>query len=70
MEFFDGPIDQPPMAFVPGDEQRRMLTDVLSGLELGAWDERILTWLAGWDTCTTVTIASWLRRVRGVDAGP
>jgi len=67
MEVFDGPIEQAPMEYVPRAEQRRMLADALSGLELGSWDQVILTWMAGWDASTAVTVASWLVRVRGLD---
>lgn len=36
----------------------------LGDLELGAYDERIVAWLAGWDTPTVATVCSWLHRVR------
>ena len=64
MEVFNGPIEQAPMGYVPRAEQRRMLIEELAGLELGSWDEVILTWMSGWDTSTTLTVATWLRRVR------
>jgi hypothetical protein len=32
-------------------------------VELGVWDRRTLEWLAGWDTATVLTIASWIARV-------
>lgn len=57
-----GPIESPPAGHVSTVEQREILADVLAGVELGAWDRRILDWLAGWDTTTVLTIASWIAR--------
>ena len=37
---------------------------VLDGVEMGAWDRRVAGWLAGLDTCTALTIASWILRAR------
>jgi len=37
---------------------------VLAGIELGAWDRRILEWMAGWDASTVLTVASWIARSR------
>jgi hypothetical protein len=61
---FDGPLHVEPAGFLPSTEQRLLLVEALAGVELGAWDERIVTWLAGWETGTVVTVGSWLRRVR------
>ena len=46
---------------------RAMLTDALTaaGVELGAYDERIATWLAGWEPHTVAVIASWITRAAG-----
>lgn len=63
-EAFDAPIEFEPRGFVSRDEQRRVLAECLAGLELGVWDERIVSWLAGWEWSTVSTIACWLRRVR------
>jgi hypothetical protein len=63
-----GPVEAPPRGFVPQAEQARILAGVLAGIELGAWDRRIVEWLAGWDTCTTLTVASLIARARA--AGP
>jgi hypothetical protein len=49
---------------VPHAEQAQILAGALAGLELGAWDRRILRWLADCDTCTVLTIASWITRAR------
>jgi hypothetical protein len=57
-----GPIEGPPVGHVSTVEQVEILVGVLAGVELGAWDRRILDWLAGWDTTTVLTIASWIAR--------
>jgi hypothetical protein len=63
-----GPVEVPPVGFVPEAEQAEILAGVLAGMELGAWDRRIVGWLAGWDACTVLTVASWVARARA--AGP
>jgi hypothetical protein len=63
-----GPVEVPPRGFVPEAEQAEILADVLAGIELGAWDRRIVAWLAGWDASTVLTVASWI--VRSQMAGP
>ena len=63
-----GPVEAPPPGFVPQAEQARILAGVLAGIELGDWDRQIVEWLAGWDTCTALTVASLLARARA--AGP
>jgi hypothetical protein len=42
------------------------LLEPLDGIELGAYDRRILDWLADWDTTTIGTIASLLYRARAI----
>ena len=56
-------------ALPPGTGQwkaasRGMLTEALAaaGVELGAYDERIAAWLAGWEPHTVAVIASWITR--------
>jgi hypothetical protein len=44
------------------------LLEPLDGVELGAHDQRIIDWLADWDTETIGTIASLLYRARAVDS--
>ena len=63
-----GPVEAPPRGFAPKAEQARILAGVLAGIELGAWDRQIVQWLAGWDTCTVLTVASLIARARA--AGP
>jgi hypothetical protein len=43
---------------------RAALNEALTGVELGAYDERILDWVALWDTPTVAVIASLLHRAR------
>jgi len=63
-----GPVEVAPPGFVPEAEQGEILAGVLAGVELGAWDRRILDWLAGWDASTVLTVASLIARSRA--AGP
>ena len=63
-----GPVEVAPSGFVPRAEQAEILAGVLAGIELGAWDRRIVAWLARWDACTVLTVASWIARSRA--AGP
>jgi hypothetical protein len=58
-----GPVEVAPAGFVSRVDRARILAEVLAGVELGVWDRRILDWLAGWDTATVLTIASWIARV-------
>jgi len=59
-----GPIKTAPRGHVPATRRAQILAGTLAGLELGAWDRRILHWLADQDTCTVLTIASWITRAR------
>jgi len=58
------PIQTAPRGHLPATGRAQILASALAGLELGAWDRRILHWLAGWDTSTVLTIASWITRAR------
>jgi len=64
----EGPVEVPPAGFVPAAEQVEILADVLSGIDLGVWDRRILDWLAGWDSSTVLTVASWIARARTIES--
>jgi hypothetical protein len=44
----NGPVEVAPPGFVPRVEQQLILDEVLAGVELGAWDQRMVAWLAGW----------------------
>ena len=63
-----GPVEVPPAGFVPEGERAEIMAAVLAGIELGAWDRRIAGWLAGWDSCTVLTVASWIARARAAGA--
>ncbi|MER6350644.1 hypothetical protein ABT186_02010 [Streptomyces sp. NPDC001634] len=59
-----GPIDREPVDYRPHAEQETILRATLTaaGVELGAYDERIVQWLAGWGWGTVAVIASWIGR--------
>ena len=66
-----GPLDREPThevyAMAPGrpvEAARAMLQTSLDGITLGAYDQRIVTWLQDWDIPTVATIASMNRRLR------
>ena len=59
-----GPLEADPGGFLPREERTVILADVLDGVELGAWDWRVAGRLAGLDTSTLVTVASWIARSR------
>jgi hypothetical protein len=63
------PLESDPGGFVPQAERAAILAGVLDGVELGAWDRRVARWLAGLDTSTLVTVASWIARSRAA-GGP
>jgi hypothetical protein len=63
-----GPVETPPRGFVSEAGQAEILAGVLAGIELGAWDRRVAAWLAGLDSCTVLTIASWIGRARSAGA--
>ena len=69
-----GPIDDEPLNAIVSDPAKPSrdanlfaLGVALAGVELGDHDERILFWLAGWESSTVATVCSWLYRVRQVD---
>jgi hypothetical protein len=64
-----GPLEAAPGGFVLQEERTVILAGVLDGVELGAWDLRVADWLAGLDTSTALTIASWIARSRAAGAG-
>jgi len=49
---------------VPLPEVRALLDQALDGIELGAYDVRIVDWLKGQDQPTIVTLASLILRAR------
>ncbi|MFG3214790.1 hypothetical protein [Streptomyces tendae] len=60
----DGPLGNAPFGYSPEFLQREALYAELdnAGVELGAYDRRIVDWIAGWDYPTVATIASLIRR--------
>lgn len=46
------------------DANRAQLGDVLAGLEMGAWDWRIIDWLAGYEPSTVTVICGIISRAR------
>ena len=60
-----GPIEVAPYEGYREPEVRReALAAVLQGVPMGAYDRRIVDWLAGWDDTTCRTIASLMYRCR------
>jgi hypothetical protein len=60
-----GPAEQAPAGpFLTEPQRRALLAQALAGVELGAHDQRVLDWLAGWEPATVRTIASLLSRAR------
>ena len=58
------PIRTAPQGFCPPPGEPRSWPARWPAFELGAWDRRTLRWLAGQDTSTVLTIASWITRTR------
>lgn len=65
-----GPVDRSPVGFMPAADQLALVHRVLAeaGVELGAYDERMAEWVAGWDWPTVAVIASWVQRAGGETA--
>ncbi|MEU9764017.1 hypothetical protein AB0D98_30795 [Streptomyces sp. NPDC047987] len=64
-----GPVETAPRGYVTDADQRDQLLAVLAdaGIELGAYDQRIAEWVAGWEWSTVATIASWVQRAADRD---
>jgi hypothetical protein len=54
----------PYLGYCPPEVRQEAFDAVLEGVEMGAYDRRIITWLAQWDDTTCRTIASLLWRCR------
>jgi hypothetical protein len=61
-----GPLEQEPIPlFLPVEDRAGLLHQVLADVRLGAWDRRIVHWLAsGTDTSTLLTILSLFERAK------
>jgi hypothetical protein len=64
-----GPLEQEPTPlFLPVEDRVGLLHRVLANVRLGAWDRRIVHWLAsGTDTSTLLTILSLLERAKAAE---
>lgn len=69
------PIETEPHSVMPPHDQYRLdsvsrvvfhgqLLEALNGVELGAYDRRVVEWLAGWDVPTVAVVVSLFHRVR------
>jgi hypothetical protein len=63
------PLEQEPTPlFLPVEDRVGLLHRVLADVRLGAWDRRIVHWLAsGTDTSTLLTILSLLERAKAAE---
>jgi hypothetical protein len=59
-----GPVHAAPAGFLPRAELERLLGEALAGIDLGAHDRRVASWMAGWEASTVLTVASWITRAR------
>jgi hypothetical protein len=61
-----GPYEREPCEpFIAADQRKVLLAQALQGVELGAWDRRILDWLAGHpDTSTFLVILGIVERAK------
>lgn len=75
MERVFGPIETSPKSllppydtYVPGQAAKVVcetaLRDALRGIELGAYDDQIVEWMADWDVPTVAVFVSLLERAR------
>ncbi len=62
-----GPIEKPPTAHLGPTVQLTELLAPLDGIELGAYDHRVLNWLAREDSAVAMTVASLLHRARAAN---
>ena len=59
-----GPLEVAPPGFQPAEAQAILLRQVLTeaGVELGAYDERIVAWLATWSWSTVAPVLAWIKQ--------
>jgi hypothetical protein len=68
-----GPVEAAPYeGYCPPEVRQEAFAAVLEGVETGAYDLRIITWLTGWDdpTCRTIASLLWRCRLAGAVAAP
>jgi hypothetical protein len=60
-----GPVETTPyLGYCQPEVRQEAFAVVLVGVQMGAYDTRIVNWLAGWDDPTCRTIASLMHRCR------
>lgn len=67
----DQPIEREPFDAIRATDgerldaaERQALLQTLNGIQLGAYDLRIVDWLATWEPSTVAVICSWIHRAR------
>ncbi|HUR74406.1 MAG TPA: hypothetical protein VMZ00_09020 [Sporichthya sp.] len=67
----DGPIEGEPFDAIRAADgerldaaERQAILATLNGIQLGAYDLRIVDWLATWEPSTVAVICSWIHRAR------
>ena len=60
-----GPFEREPFGFLEPGQRRQLLDATLAGVELGAYDRRVLEWITKTlDTSTMLVVAGLIRRAR------
>jgi len=57
-----GPFHQAPSLYIPYHVKVDLLRRTFAGVELGGWDQRVLSWLANADGDTVVAVAGMVHR--------
>lgn len=64
-----GPVEAAPyLGYCQPEVRQEAFTAVLAGVQMGAYDTRMINWLVGWDdpTCRTIASVMWRCRLAGV----
>jgi hypothetical protein len=62
-----GPYERPPIAHLDERARRELLGRALSGVERGAYDERVVAWLAAQDPAVVHSLVGMMERARHVE---
>jgi hypothetical protein len=62
-----GPYERPPNAHLDERTRRELLGEALRGVERGAYDERVVAWLAEQDPATLRSVVGMMERARRVE---
>jgi hypothetical protein len=62
-----GPYDHPPIAHLDDRARRELLGRALRGVERGAYDERVVAWLAEQDAAVLRSVVDMVERARRVE---